>query len=78
MMMICFIITDEDAEVIYPQLSPVTRPRLSTQLINQLASQYINVIVDLLKVSVLYFTSFLSPVKITILVTNLTILFFID
>jgi hypothetical protein len=56
MMMICFIIAD-DAEVIYPHLSPVTRPRLSTQLINQLvASQYINVIVDLLKVSVLYLT----------------------
>ena len=55
MMMICFIIAD-DAEVIYPHLSPVTRPRLSTQLSNQLASQYINVIVDLLKVSVLYLT----------------------
>ncbi len=51
---------------IYPQLSPVTSPRLmSTQLINQLASQYSNVIVDLLKVSVLYLTSFLSPVIIT-------------
>jgi hypothetical protein len=40
MMMICFIIADDDAEVIYPQLSAVTRPRLSTQIINQLASHY--------------------------------------